>query len=290
MNIEIYEHLDKKGLGTKDMFDAIFVGKKGTTREITLTDGKLELDFNSNIGDAEMKVAITLLSHTFNQMGIDTVNALKDGKQLLNMDEQTGQAVYTLGVSVNAKEISELVHNGDRKKDKRVFKCLQHLENLTIRYSVPGVMGTMRLFNNVAHKNGVITFNVANMLLNRLGPTLQAFRLAPILEHNGIAMRLSVYVETHQRPGKNYTDSSGEKRRKYYPMNEYRLDVLAKALHLDGQQESKIIINIQKAFNDLNTGEKNPIPKYKYNKRRRSFESEYKNGNNILLEAEIVKK
>lgn len=290
MDIEIYDHLDKKGLGTKDMFDAIFVGKKGTTRHMNIPNGTLELDFNSHIRDAEIKVAIALLSHTFNQMGMEMINKFRDGEKLPNIDEKTGQSLYTVGVRADAKQLSEMIYSGNRGLGKRIFKSLQHLENLSIRYSVPGIMGTMRLFDNVAYKNGIITFNIANMLLNRLGPTLQAFRLAPILEHNGIPMRLSVYIETHQRPGKTYKDSSGATRQKYYPMNEYYLETLIEALHLGDRREDKIVNILQDAFYVLNTGKRNPISKYKYNKRRRSFESEYKNGNNKVLDAEIVKK
>ena len=232
MHILPYQHLDKKGLGAMDLFNAIPVGRKGTSRTYLFPYGTLTTDFHANIRDAEIKVAVTLLSHTFNQLGIDSIEKLKKGKQLPVIDEETGQTLYTNGISIDAKELSELIHRGDRAKGSRVFKNLQHLEDLSLRYDFDYVKCTIRLFDNVAYKNGKITFNIANMLLNRLGTTLIAFRLLPILEHNGLAMRLSMYVESHQRPGGQYKDSSGEKRTKFYPKNEYYLDYLKIALNL----------------------------------------------------------
>ena len=174
--------------------------------------------------------------------------------------------------------MSELIHRGDRTKGGRIFKNLQHLEDLSLRYDFDYVKCTIRLFDNVSYKNGKITFNIANMLLNRLGSTLVAFRLPPILEHNGLAMRLSMYVESHQRPGKQYKDSSGEKRTKFYPKNEYYLDDLKLALNLIDRREDKVISELQNAFDELHNGVNNPLPKFKYNRHRRSFENEYKNG------------
>ena len=261
-----------------DLFNAIPVGRKGTSRTYTFPYGTLTTDFHANIRDVEIKVAVTLLSHTFNQLGIESVQELKEGKQLQVINEETGQTLYTNGISIDAKELSELLHRGDRTKGRRVFKNLQHLEDLVLRYDLDYVNCTIRLFDNVAYKNGMITFNIANMLLNRLGTTLIAFRLPPILEHNGLTMRLSMYVESHQRPGKQYKDSSGEIRKKYYPKNEYYLEDLKLALNLIDRREDKVISELQNAFDELHNGESNPLSRFKYNRCRKSFESEYKNG------------
>ncbi len=211
-------------------------------------------------------------------MGKDIIDKIRNGTQLPILNEKSGQALYTNPITIDAKELSELIYSGDRKKGKRVFTHLQHLEDLVIRYDLTDLNSTIRLFDNVAYKSGNITFNIAHMLLNRLKNNLLVFRLLPILEHSGVAMRLSMYIESHQRPGKKYTDSSGEKRTKYYPLNEYCLEHLVVALQLQSQRSDKVILALQDAFTVLNNSTKNPIPKFTYNKYRRSFENEYKNG------------
>lgn len=278
MRILPYQHLDKKGLGAMDLFNAIPVGKKGTSRTYSLPNGTLTTNFHANIRDAEIKVAVTLLSHTFNQLGIESVQQLREGKTLPVINEETGQTLYTNGISIDAKELSELTHKGDRTKGRRVFKNLQHLEDLVLRYDLDDVNCTIKMFDNIAYKNGIITFNIANMLLNRLGTTLITFRLPPILEHNGLTMRLSMYIESHQRPGRQYKDSSGEKRTKFYPKNEYYLDDLKLALNVMNRREDKVISELQNAFDELHNGMHNPLSKFTYNKFRRSFENEFKNG------------
>ncbi len=278
MDIKIYEHLDKKGLGIKNIFDNIPVGKKGTVRHYKAPDGVFTYEFNANIRDAEVKVAIALMSYTFNQMGLSNVDRFRNNEAMLPMIDDNGQTIYTRGISVDAKQLSEMIYDGARNRGNRVFKTLRHLEHFSIRYDLTLMRGTIKLFDNVAYRNGMITFNVSNFLLNQLGAQLIAFRINPILEHNGLAMRLSMYVETHQRPGKQYTDSSGEKRRKYYPMNEYYLDDLKSVLNLIDRREDKVVSELQNAFDELHNGTNNPLPKFKYNRYRRSFENEYKNG------------
>ncbi len=279
MKVEIYDHLDKKGLGNNDLFEVIPVGKKGTSYSVEVERGKVIFQFNANIRDSELKVAIALLSHTFNQVGKDTIDKFRSGDQLPMMNEQTGQALYAEPVTVDAKELSELIYGGDRKKGKRVFTHLQHLEDLTLRYEFVDLSCTIRLFDNVAYRNGKITFNIANMLLNRLGSTLIAFRLPPVLAHSGLTMRLSMYVESHQRPGSTYK-KEGKTHTKFYPKNEYYLDDLRAGLRMENLQESKIIANLKISFEELNKKERSNFPKFTYNEKRRSFENEYKNGNN----------
>ncbi len=282
MEILPYAHIDKKGLGTNDLFQAIPVGKAGTFTEITVTDGgTVRFDRYSKIDDSEMKVATVLLSHTFHQIGKEILDTIRDGEMLPTISETTGQAEYQKAISVDAKDFAEMIYVNDdtaRKKGRKVFKHLQNLEDMAIRYRLPYLDTTIRLFDRVAYKNGVITFDIANSLINRMATTMLSFRLSPVLEHNGLAMRLAMIVETNQRFAGTYKDSSGEKRNKYYPLNEYYLDDLLFALQMESRREDKAIKEIQRAFNVLHREGTNPIAKYTYNKHRRSFESEYKNG------------
>ncbi len=278
MEVKIFDHIDKKGMGTTDLFNIIPTGKKGDSFSFPVEHGTVTFDFHSNIRDAEMKVAITLLSHTFNQLGKKNIDKFRDGSfSLPEIDSETGQTIYTDGITIDAKNLSEIINKGDRTKGRRLFKNLQHLEDLTIRYNLSYLQSTTRLFDNVAYKNGKITFNIANTLLNRLKESFRAFRLQPVLAHNGLTMRLAMFVETRQRPGKKYTDSSGEKRRKFYPLNTYNLDDIVASLRLGDQREDRMIESLQIAFDELKA-ENDSFPQFKYRKNRRWFESEYLNG------------
>ena len=281
MIVRPYEHLDRKGLGTNDLFHAIPVGRKGTEFSVNTVDGgKITFQFNSHIRDAEIKVAIALLSHTFNQMGIDVVNSIRDGIRLEELDDETGQPLYMRGLSVDAKELAEVIYPDNtnaRKESRRVYKHLVNLENLAIHYDLPGVKTTLRLFARPAMKKGIISFDISHTLINRLGTTLLAFRLPPVLQHTGLTMRLSMYVETHQRPGKSYR-KEGKTHRKYYPLNEYYLDDLKFGLRLEDRREDKLIKELQESFDEIYEKSDGDFPKFTYNKYRRSFESQYKNG------------
>ncbi len=278
MEVQIFDHVDKKGIGTTDLFNIIPTGKKGDSFSFPVEHGTVTFDFHSNIRDAEMKVAIALLSHTFNQLGKKNIDKFRDGSHSLpEIDPETGQTIYTNSITVDAKNLSGIINKGDRTRGRRLFKNLQHLEDLTIRYNLTYLQSTTRLFDNVAYKNGKITFNIANTLLNRLKESFKSFRLQPVLAHNGLTMRLALYVETRQRPGKKYTDSSGVKRQKFYPLNTYNLDDIVMTLRLGEQQESKTIDFIQTAFDELKAGS-DSFPQFKYRKNRKWFESEYLNG------------
>ncbi len=280
MKVEIHNHLDKKGLGTSDLFQAIPVGRKGTDFEVSLYGGgKIKFQFNSNVRDAEIKVAVALLSHSFSQMGKTALDKIRGGIRLPEFNEETGQPEYMRGLSVDAKELAEIIYPNDenaRKKARRVYKHLANLENLTIHYDIPGIKTTLRLIARPALKNGIISFDISNTLINRLGTTLLSFRLPPVLAHDGLTMRLAMWIETHQRPGKKYK-KEGELHTKYYPKNEYYLDELRGGLRLEGRREDKVIFDLQEAFRELNLKDDSNFPKFTHNKYRKSFESEYKN-------------
>lgn len=282
MKILPYAHIDKKGLGTSDLFQAIPVGKAGTYTEISVAEnGTVRFERHSKIDDSEMKVATVLLSHTFHQIGKEILDTIRSGEMLPTICETTGQAEYQKSIRVDARDLAEMIYVNDtnaRKKGRKVFRHLQNLEDMAIRYRLSYLDTTIRLFDRVAFKNGVITFDIANLLINRMSTTMLSFRLPPVLEHNGLAMRLAMIVETNQRPGKMYNDSSGGKRTKYYPLNEYYLDNLLYALQMENRREDKAIKEIQRAFNTLHREGTNRISRYTYNSYRRSFESEYKNG------------
>lgn len=268
-----------KGMGTTDLFDVIPVGKKGTSFErVTSNGSKLVTSFGSNIRDTEIKVAILLISKIFQSLGKKQIDDLRKGYSLETLTED-GQTAYSKPIIVDAKDASSMLYNRNRGLGKRVYTALKHLEDLSMDYSYNGKdESRIRLFQGVAYAKGKIVFNIANFLINRLEYTFKSFRIAPVLIQTGFNMRLSLYVETHQRPMGKYKDSDGVVRTKYAAKNDYYLEDMIKTLRLEGHRENDIIVKLREAFIELSQSEINPIPKFTYNKRLKSFENEHKNG------------
>lgn len=277
MELEIYRDQNKKGLGTSDLFNVIPVGKKDD-RVVVPIEGKLNMIFEwgESISDGDIRAAIIMLSFSLHSWGKSKIDKLRNGVQLEEFNEK-GQATYTNSLSVKGVDISAFMNKGDKKKAKRIYQSLKNIEKLNIDYEEPGLSTRIRLFSRVAYKNGYLTFDIANFLLNRIGQTLVAFRTAPIVDSRGRTIRLALYVETHQRGAGSYI-KDGEKHTKYVPLNEYYIDDLIIGLNLNPKvQISRTISRLQEDFNALkiiNPG----FPQFTYNSRRRSFENEHKNG------------
>lgn len=279
MQLDLFRDHTKKGLGTTDLFQVIPVGKKGDKQRLAINGGTMTFEWGGNIRDNEIKTAVLLLSMTLQSMGIDKIEKLRAGAQLRAEDEN-GQPAYSSGITVNAADMSELMFAGDRKKGKRVFSYLENLENLKIEYNLPGYSAVIRLFNRVTYKKGEISFDVANFLINRLATTLLAFRLPPILQNSGLAMRLALFIETRQSGRGTWKDAEGNIHTKYYPKNEYSLSDIVISLKLQATYNSNSLIAIKRiseAFIEIKNNN-NDFPLFTYEPRRRVFENEYKNG------------
>ncbi len=281
--IDIRDIQNRKGLGTTDMLGVIPVGKKGDTLDLVIDDGwKLTYDWGGHIRDAEIRTAILLMSYTLQSLDPELMKKVNNGEQPLPDFSEDGQPIYTNSIVVNAGDLSAILYDGDRKKRKRVFTQLQHLEKLILTYSKGSVKIPIRWFLRPAYKKGRIAFDVSNHFINTIGEKMQAFRLLPIIQNNGLAMRLALFIETNQSApaGHTYKDSDGIVRQKYYPKTEYKLDDMTTALNIrDTQQanEREAIKRIKDAFTELK--ESDPMfPKFTYNRYKRVFESEHKKG------------
>lgn len=262
---------------SRNLFDVIPVGKKGGSISVPVRDGTINMTLNSNIRDNDIKAAVIVLNFVMQDLGKDFVDQIRNGAGLPVFDEN-GQLEHIHGVKIKATDLSGVLYRGNRKRGKRVLNSILSLSNLNIRYHVGANDYNMSLFQNVAYTSGNIVFDIANYLVTDMIRALATFRVQAILENDGLAARLALYIEMNQRPSGKYKDQNGEVRTKYVPLNGYRLEDIIISLGLQNSRKDHAINNIQEAFKAMHKNSKGMFPRYTYNNFKKTFESEYKNG------------
>ena len=262
------QNLDsKKGLTSKEDFGVIPLGDKGEVTPFVLSNGgTVTLDYGASIKDSDRRSALTCISLMLSRLGYEQLNTIIQNP--IPMFRDSGQVAYTT-FSIKASDISTVLY-GKNDEGRLIAKSLKKVAHLQI--SIDGANGkAQNVFNqmqNIAYKNGMITFDVANILVMHLAETRLPFRLSKTLLHVGFDYRLSFYIETHQyKAGKNW-----------YPQQTYRLDDLLDGLKLRGKyrnSESKQVEVIQKAFDNI-ASKDDAFPQYRYDDINKWFYNKYK--------------
>ncbi len=266
------QHLNNpKGLTSKEDIGIIPLGKKGETRKYNLlSGGMVTMDYGSKINDTDRRNVITCMSLMLERLGYDQTNEVI--KDPLVSILPNGQIAYTT-FSIKASDVSTLLY-GNTREGRLVTKSLKNVAHLMIEVATDETQKAQNIFNqvsNIVYKNGVITFDVANMMIQTLAETRLPYRKEKTLLNNGFDYRLSFYVETHQQ---------SKDGKKWYPRQTYRLDDLIEGLALKGTYrnvESIYIDMIQEAFNNIAKRDKD-FPGYIYDKEKRFFYNKHKKG------------
>ncbi len=267
VDVKVYN--SEKGLTCNKKFGVIPLGKKGDIRKFDVNGGELILDYGATVNDQDRKTTITCLSMVLEAAGFDTLKELKS-EPLDEYDVNTNQVLYTT-VSLESSKISAKVYKGNTREGRQVRKSLGKIKKLSIDIEIDEKRPLGNSFSqieNIALKDGIITFNVANMLLQYVADNILPFRIQKTLQYSGFTYRLSFFVETNQ------FENNG----KWFPRQTYSLDLLVDELELRGKYRNKdsvYIKMIQDAFDEMAKTDKN-FPRYICDKDKRFFYNKHK--------------
>jgi len=259
----------EKGLTCNKKFGVVPLGKRGDIKRFDVNGGELVLDYGATITDQDRKTTITCLSMALEAAGFDIVQGLKS-EPLAEYDIETNQVLYTT-VSLEASKISAKVYKGNIREGRQVRKSLAKIKKLSVDIEIDGKRPLGNSFSqieNIAFKDGIITFNVANMLLQFVADNILPFRIQKTLQYSDFTYRLSFLVETNQYQIKG----------KWFPQQTYSLDFLVDELELRGKYRNKdsvYIKMIQDAFDEMAKKDKD-FPRYIYDKDKRFFYNKHK--------------
>ncbi len=282
--LQILNLNNQKGLTSKEDIGIVPLGKKGDIKKYNLlSGGVVTMDYGSKINDTDRRNVITCMSLMLERLGYDQLNGVMVNPLVGILPN--GQIAYTT-FTIKASDVSTLLY-GNTREGRLVTKSLKNVAHLMIEVNTNGTKKAQNIFNqvsNIVYKNGMITFDVANMMIQTLAETRLPYRKEKTLLHNGFNYRLSFYIETHQ-----YSNNNGKT---WYPRQTYNLDDLIEGLALTGTYrnvESIYIDMIQEAFDNICKIDKD-FPKYTYDKEKRFFYNKHKKAaeKHLFSESKLV--
>lgn len=256
-----------KAITSKDTLGIFPLGKKGDELKFkSLSGSDVTLYYGMTINDSDRRNIITCISYALNRIGYEQIEKIKNVP--LRSIEDSGQISFTT-FRIKASCISSKLYKTTRE-GRQVAKSLKKALHLLVDFNQ--INNAFTQIQNIAYKNGYITFDIANILINHIVNTRLPFRIGSTIIHTGFDYRLSFYVETHQ-----YRFGYSEKKQ-WYPKQVYHLDKLLNGLRLEQaytSQPARTIKQIEKAFNNLHLKNEN-FPKYIYDKDKKFFYNQYK--------------